>query len=651
MKVHTRIFRYKRVAAATLLALGLPASAYAFQIKNEAGDVIGSFDTTVGIAGSWRAEGRDPGLVGITNGGTSRDINNDDGNLNYNRDKLYSSPIRVTHELGLKKGDYGVFARGTYFHDFAYSSQNVSAITGYGSTGNDRMAQNAELLDAFVYGSVSTFGGRRLNVRLGNQVVNWGESTFIPNGINVINGVDVAKLRNPGADLKEALRPTPMIWASQGLSDRISVEGFYSFKWRETRIDPRGTYFSTTDALSPDGDKVYIGSGRRNDQHGAASAFGLPQAPVWAPRAADRTPGNGDEFGLTLRMFAPALNNTEFGLSFVNYHSRTPFLSGYRGAATTVSALGLVPSGIPTAATCATSNLVNFNTLIFFSTGGADGSVAGLPLCGGTAARYFAEYPENIRLFGLSFNTAGPGGIALQGEYSFRPNQPLQLATTEVILAAGGLRNNITGSNVDAAAVLPGTEITGYRRVQMHQVQFTGTKIFGPNLGAESLTVVGEVGATYLNLPSGFLFAGPGVVLPAVGSSVATTAGSTQPGMAGYATRNSWGYRLVGALSYPNAMAGATLIPRVAFAHDVQGVGPTFNEGVKAATFGLSAILRQRWQAEVAYTTYWGGRTYAETDPAATAAAGGGVQPRTYATSANPLKDRDFVSASLRYSF
>lgn len=653
MKMHTRMSRQKSVAAAVVLALCLPATAQAFQIKNETGDVIGSFDTTVGIAGAWRAEGRDPALIGIINGGTSRDVNSDDGNLNYNRDKLYSSPIRVTHELGLKKGDYGMFARGTYFLDFAYDSQTVSTVSGYGNTGKDRVGRNVELLDAFVYGSVRTFGNRNLNVRFGNQVVNWGESTFIPNGISVINGVDVARLRNPGADLKEAVRPTPLIWASQGLTDNISVEGFYSFRWRETRLDPRGTYFSTTDALSPDGDKIFIGSGRRTDQHFTtsfpAAAFAgsaTPTAPVWAPRTADRTPGNGDEFGLTLRMFSPEINNTEFGLAFANYHSRTPFLSGIRGAATVAGTFGLAGLG------CANgSPLVNFNALIAFSATGNPFSPLfnplALPVCPtGNAATYFADYPQNIRLFGLSFNTAGPGRTALQGEYSYRPNQPLQLATTEVILAAGGLANNITGGNAAAGGVAPGTEITGYRRVQMHQLQFTGTKIFGPMLNAESFTVVGEVGATYLNLPSGLLFAGPGVVLPGLGSSTATTAGSTQPGMEGYATQNSWGYRLVGALSYPNAIAGTNLIPRVAFSHDVHGVGPTFNQGVKAATFGLGAVLKEKWQADIAYTTYWGGRTYSGTDPLAT-----GTQLRTYATSANPLKDRDFVSASLRYSF
>jgi hypothetical protein len=628
MNPHVRRFRLKLAAAAVLLAFSAPPTLHAFQIKNQAGEVVGSFDTTITAAGSWRAQSRDPGLVAITNGGTSRDINNDDGNLNYNKDKLFSSPIRVTHELSLKQDNYGFFGRGTYFYDFAYQDQTVSAITGYGPTGRDHLGRDVELLDAFVHASFRNFGGRSFNVRLGNQVVNWGESTFIPNGINVINGVDVQKLRNPGADLKEALRPTPLVWASQGLTDRISVEGFYSFKWRETRIDPRGTYFSTTDALSPDGDRVFVGSGRRVDQHFAPGTFipGANQsAAVWAPRSADRKAGDGDEFGVTLRMLVPELNNTELALHYVNYHSRTPFLSGFRGGATVAASLGIGGCLTP-----------NFGFLL-----------AGVGALCTAPATYFADYPENIRLFGLSFNTAGPLGIALQGEYSYRPNQPVQLAPIEVILAAGGLANNITGGTVPAASVPIGTEITGYRRVQMQQVQLTATKLLGPTLGAESFTFVGEVGVTHLNLPSNLLFAGPGVVLPAVGSSTATTSGSTQPGMAGYATRNSWGYRLVGSLSYPNVIAGATLVPRIAFSHDVHGVGPTFNQGTKAATLGLSAILKQRWQADVAYTTYWGGRTFAGTDPGAVPAG----QSSSYATSANALKDRDFVSVSLRYSF
>ncbi len=603
---HAPQFRHSKIGTAIALALmvGAPA-AFAFEFKS--GEVTGSFDTTISFGTSWRMQGRDPALVSIMNGGTSRSPNEDDGNLNYGKNDAFSSPFKVTHELALKRNNLGLFARGSYFYDFAYQNQDVSAVTGFGQRGKDRLGADAEMLDMFVYGSFDV-GGRKLNGRLGQQLVSWGESTFIPNGINIVNPVDVAKLRSPGADLKDALLPTPMIWASQELSDTVTVEGFYLTNFNKVRIDPRGSYFSSSDILSDDADKAFIGFGRRLDQHfpyvmsGTTGSLNNLIGQVWLPRLADRNPKDSGQYGFAARLFLPELNNTELGFYHANYHSRTPFASGIKGTSTNVLAPG--------------------------------------------TARYFAEYPEDIRLWGASFNTAGPGGVALQGEYSYRPNQPLQLSSIELLLAGLGLSNNITGSTV----IAPGNEISGYRRVEMHQLQFTGTKAFGPTFGAEQLAVVGEVGYTYLDLPSNLLFNGPGVFLPAPGSFDAAN-GSFQ--REGYATRNSWGYRLLAKLDYPNAIAGGTLSPRIAFSHDVDGVSPTFNQGVKAMTIGLGFNFRQSWQADIAYTTYWGGRTYSGTDSGAganayTAIAG---QSPTWASSANPLKDRDFLSASLSYAF
>ena len=628
--------RVSRCTMTLLVAGSTSFSAQAFQFASDSGGLNGSLDTTISLGSAFRAQSRDPALVAITNGGTSRDINSDDGNLNFERGSPYSTALKVTHDFALKYQNFGVFARGTYFHDFTLDSKSTSTASGFTPAAKDRVDNNINLLDAFVYGNFKSFGQRNLNVRLGQQVVSWGESTFLLNGINVINPVDVSKLRIPGAELKEGLLPTPMIWASQEIADGVSLEGFYAFKRGETKLDPRGTFFSTTDALSDGADRIYIGAGRRFDQHGPASVFSpiAFSAPVFAPRTRDRDAKNSGEFGFALRSLLPSLNNTELGLFFINYHSRTPILSAVRGAASVSSAAGL--GGLSPG--CATSTLVNFDLLFTnpFSSS----------LCTGTRASYFAEYPENIRLYGLSFSTSGPGGVALQGEYSYRPNQPLQLATTEVVLAAGGLRNNITGGDAAAAGVTPGTEISGFRRVTMQQVQVTATKIFGPTLGAESLTVIGEAGYTRLSLPAGLLFAGPGVVLPALGSSVVTTAGSTQPNNEGFATKSSYGYRLAANLSYPSAFAGVTVTPRLAFSHDVHGVSPTFNQGVKAATFGVGFLYRQNWQADLSYTTFWGGRTYSGSDTPQT-----GTQPRTFATSANPLKDRDFISVSVSYSF
>ena len=237
----------------------------------------------------------------------------------------------------------------------------------------------------------------------------------------------------------------------------------------------------------------------------------------------------------------------------------------------------------------------------------------GCAVAAGRAGTYFVEYPEDIKLWGLSANTAGPAGIALQGEYTYRSNQPLQLPSAELLLAALGPANQLTSTNPAAAAAVPyGTEISGYRRVKMHQLQATATKAFGPTFNANQLVTVGEIGYTHLDLPGDLKFAGPGCHLPQPGSSTSTSYNSDSTNC--FATKNSWGYRLVGRLDYDGVVDGGTVSPRIAFAHDVDGVGPTFNEGVKALTLGVGFVYLQKWQADIAYTMFFGGNTFSGTD-------------------------------------
>ena len=626
------VFQVKTCALSVMLACMVAAPAYAFQFKNEAGDVTGSFDTTISMGASWRAEGRDPSLVSIANGGTNRDPNGDDGNLNYDRGDLFSAAVKATHELDLKRGNLGFFGRASYFYDAAVMNKNF-----LDSSAKERSGRDFQLLDAYVRGNFDV-GGRNLNIRAGKQVVSWGESTFILNGINVINPVDVSKLRVAGSELKEGLIPTGMVWASHEFSDQITVEGYYQTHFNKTQIDPRGTFFSTNDFVADGSSIAYTGFGRRNDSHGAAGTFpASPTAQLIAPRSADRLPGDGNQFGLAFRVLAKELNNTDFGFYAMNYHSRVPFVSGYRGGIT-------APGGMTTQPTCRVFDVPFFTANL--PGGLAFATTQGCAFSAGRAGTYFIEFPKNIRLFGMSFSTQGPAGIALQGEYSYRPNQPLQLPSAELLNAALGGANQLTSTNPTTAFLVPyGTEISGYRRVEMHQAQVTGTKAFGPTFGAEQLVMLGEVGMTYLNLPAGLKFAGPGVHLPQPGSSTTSSFGSTSTD--GFMTTGSWGYRLLARLDFPNAIGGATLSPRFAFSHDVQGVSPTFNQGAKALTFGLGANFKQNWQADIAYTSFFGGRTYAGTDGPGTPPG----QATTYASGANPLKDRDFISVSISYSF
>ena len=83
----------------------------------------------------------------------------------------------------------------------------------------------------------------------------------------------------------------------------------------------------------------------------------------------------------------------------------------------------------------------------------------------------------------------------------------------------------------------------------------------------------------------------------------------------------------------------------------VKGVGPTFNEGTKSYSLGVSWDYQRRWLVDLQYTSYFGGRTYCGTDVAVPGTSLNPTQPASWCSSANPLKDRDFYSFVVSYSF
>ena len=393
-------------APLTLLFFARPVGAFQFQTDDP--DFAASFDNTVAIGAAWRTQGRDPALIGIANGGTARSVNDDDGDLNWPKGSLFALPVYYTGEIEMKYRNLDFFTRFDYLYD-----QRIEDNDKLGPTAKALDGSDVRLLDFFAGGRWDPTGdGRMLSARMGRQVLNWGESTFIPNGINAINPIDLRRLRSPGSELRNALLPLNTFWASQDMTKGLTLEGYYQFEWGPTRIDPVGTYFSSNDFASPDGEFVFAGFGRRRDfnqpivspRNPATAAI----AQVFAPIQGQVNAKNSGQFGFAARVFVPSWNNTELGFYGLNYHSRIPVVNGVRG--TTSTALGV-----------------------------------------GTA-RYFPEFPENINLYGVSFSTPGPWGVALQGEYSYRPNQPLALAGPEILLATLGLANSITGPAASCGA-------------------------------------------------------------------------------------------------------------------------------------------------------------------------------------------------------
>ncbi|MDD2050607.1 DUF1302 domain-containing protein [Pseudomonas putida] len=606
-------FQLHLLAAAVTLGISAQVGAVEFTL----GEIEGQFDSSLSIGSSWSTTGADRTFIsnfnsqGVDGSGSARVI--DDGRLNFKSGEAFSTIFKGVHDLELKYRDSGVFIRGKYWYDaeLADGHQHFYDISDNGRDQSAR-TKGAQFLDTFVYHnySIDDLAG---NVRLGKQVVSWGESTFIQNGINAINPVDVAALRRPGAEVKEGLVPVNMFYLSQGLAENLTLEGFYQIEWEKTVVDNCGTFFSL-DGIAQGCDDRQVLAGLDLKPGEASNTGGLQAVAagldnVYLPRSKDRDARDSGQFGLALRWFVPEFEDTEFGIYAMNYHSRNPYVSF---------------TGTPIAPS--TSN----NPLL-----AAQNQVQRI-----RSASYFIDYPEDIRLYGLSFQT-NVMGTSVGGELSYRPNMPLQISTPDLNLAA----INATAGPVGISPVSYNNGvISGYKRMPVLQAQVTATQFIDQVLGAERLVLVGEVGYNRINglgsadgseirfgrnpvfgageYPGGLnaVCAGTGVGTPAASNP------QQECNNNGFYTTHSWGYRARAILNYTNVVAGINLSPNLAWSHDVQGYGPNFEEGNKAVSIGVDADYRSTYTASLSYTDYFGGDF-------------------------NTLTDRDFVALSFGVNF
>jgi hypothetical protein len=179
------LWRRGRLPLAVSLAstFASPAFAVSFNI----GEIEGQFDSSLSIGSSWSTANPDNHLIGVNNGGRGLSQNSDDGRLNFKRGETFSKIFKGVHDLELKYEDTGVFLRGKYWYDFELKDEG-RRFKGISDSGRKEGAKSsgAQLLDAFIYHNYA-IGDLPGTVRLGKQVVSWGESTFISNGVNSIN--------------------------------------------------------------------------------------------------------------------------------------------------------------------------------------------------------------------------------------------------------------------------------------------------------------------------------------------------------------------------------------------------------------------------------------------------------------------------------
>ncbi|AYC33385.1 DUF1302 domain-containing protein [Pseudomonas cavernae] len=625
-----------------LLPLLIASAVQAAEFSVADNQISGSLDTTLSYGAMWRVQGRDEDNID--------DINTDDGNRNFDTG-LVSEVYKATSDLSAKYENYGLFMRGTAYYDtqimdkrndyynttdgVVRPSQSFPQDDHFTEDTRHIAGRKAELLDAYLYGNWDV-GEQPLSAKVGKQVINWGEGVFYRGGVSTINPLDAAKFHLPGSELKEVLVPVEALSFNFGLSDNLSMETFYQWKWQETRLDPVGTYFSETDLFADGGNTAYTTEPTLAPilaAYSQVAQFGLVGNGPFGPNAfldpatgtfkvanigPDIEADDSGQFGVAFRYVAESLNSTEFGAYFVNYHAKEPQvavdLRGYDGVDLATLGAFLPPQAVP--------------------------GVAILDVASNAQAR--RDYVEDIRMYGFSFNTT-LGDASVSGEIAYRPNAPISISATDDLLGdlltqgVFGLTNLADGSvpGDQACAAVAGKQLCraglfeNYERAETFNVSLSTIYNFGPLLSFDSLFGVAEIASQHIRGSSLEYTAFDGSVRK-FASAADKAYADPQNGDSDQISRDSYGYTLLLSGSWNDVFAGIKLSPYVVFQDDFQGNSDrtgNFIEGRKAHTLGIDASYLNSFEVGLQYTEYYG------------------------AGKNNSTRDRDNASLTAKYSF
>jgi hypothetical protein len=617
--------KYNRTMALAVTAALASPLAHADTFTTDNG-LEGRWSLNASVGQSIRMKDADKNLISVVNGGTAG-AGADDGNLNFKKHDAYSTVGKLTGEFELKGETYGLFARGFAWYDETLKSHKMphgSFNNGYvpntqlSDNGFDQLStfDGAALADAYVFANWD-LGGKPMSVKLGNQVINWGESLFVP-GMNAMGAFDTSAARRPGAQVKEILRPQPALMANLGLGNGVSVEAFYNLGWRQNVVDGCGTYWSAADSLNCNNGTILFGDGTKlNDQgqyNGAPLLAGLPAAldPVLASLGLSRAmplnfrmttaskikPKNSGQFGLSGHYFAEAIS-TDFGVYFARYHGHSPIVSVVKQ-----------PSALPSVWSGRIAQLAKAVPAL----APALGTLAVLP-----PGNIVWDYSgENVKTMGLSAATE-VGGFSLSGELSRTKDIPVQINAIDLLVGTAlgiGPQAKLAAIARDPS-VPTGTVIHGYDRKDKTQAQVSFIRQIPQVLGADSLTLLGEVAGqkwsgigdpnTSTRYVRGFMYNfGPTAALGGTCGPAGIQPNASYCENQGYATSSAWGYRLSAELLFPNVVAGINFKPRLFFAHDVKGYSADnlFIEDRQTRSIGLRADYNNRYYADISYTSY-----------------------------------------------
>jgi len=573
-----------------------------------------AFRTTVSqdvsAGGMVRVKGRDPGLIGGGNGGTGTSVNYDDGDLNYGRG-FTALAVQGRTVLDGKSETTEFKVEAVYFYDFI-NADGETDFHPLSEDARDRAGRNLYVNEAYA-GYKGRAWDAMFGVRLGNQILRWSDSPSFGYSIAPVNPVSASRRYQPGNTARDSYVALPMLSGKIESAGKWRLQGFYLFGFEPTETEASGTFLSGNDFYSPGGRYIQLGQGSPLVPDTDASVV-TPATPFGSrvPRAGDRTPGSGGQFGA--RVETPEMGAAKLALAgyAMRVHSREPIVSVRTG---TLGGL--------------------------LGTTGPDYTSSG---------SYFVEYVPDVTVLGASAKLAPAFSTRVNLDYSIRLGQPLQI-DDDILITAGlapaaavgactpnpasatcagtlvalnsnpliAARGGITAAN---AANFFSTEISGYERFDLSQYSLSLVQGLPPALGARRWSLAAEAGGVYVH----------GFTERFLDASVSVRPDASGARRLGFATRSSWGYRLFTRLDYADLMGMQSVSPSLGWIHDVGGNAPitlgTLLEGTKAVILAVDFGIDKYLGARISYRSYL-----------------------NEGNNADRFSDRDFVQFSLSRKF
>lgn len=324
------------VSTAAMLAGASTAQALSFHFGDDREWLL-DWDTNVAYTAQWRVAKpdddqfryKDTGNIEADSRAYAELINANDGDSNFDRGTMVQNKVSTVTEMDLSWRNFGLFARGRAYYDNVYDQNtdinNQNFLTYNNSTNFpngdtnfkkfpdgtvDEHRDRIEMLDYFLYASGAVFDDHLFDIRLGSQVINWGEATFT-SGINGLqNRADLIARTTPGVEVKEILLPTGALYGQIDLVTDLTFEAYYQYEWKKTELNGVGSYFSDRDFLGPGARNFLIPVGAN------------PESIIAIPRTADEAASDSGQWGTALHWLV--LGDTDLGLYYINAHNKAP---------------------------------------------------------------------------------------------------------------------------------------------------------------------------------------------------------------------------------------------------------------------------------------------------------------------------------------